>query len=195
MARNARLPAVSPPRKGIAAIGDSNIVHILDEDCAARDAVVQLLHELGFTTRSYSAAAQFLTEVTDNHRGCLILELSLSELDGFAIIACLRRRPRPLPVIVLTKEADVSRVVRAYQTGIVVHFLEKHLVRVEELKLAIERAHAIDARQCFRHQTLETRFTQMTMLEEALHSQPGTSLNCRASSVISFPATSQVRQS
>jgi FixJ family two-component response regulator len=96
-------------------------------------------------------------------------------------------------VIVLTKDADVSRVVRAFQSGVVVDFFEKHLLHVEDLVLAIQRAQAIDATQCSRHRAVEARFERVSMLEEALRIQPHTPLKCPASRVISIPMANQRR--
>lgn len=166
------MTAPSSSSSDFATRSSSSTVHLLDNDDVFRDALANQLRALGFPTIGYSSTAQFMAAEAEIQRGCLVLDLVLGELDGLAVIAWLARRALPLPVVVLTTEADVSGVVRAYQTGIVVRFLQKPLLNSAELSDAIRQAFAIDVVQCSRRRELDERFARLSAIEEAMQIAP-----------------------
>ncbi|MGD0909758.1 MAG: response regulator [Candidatus Acidiferrales bacterium] len=58
--------------------------------------------------------------------GCVILDLQISEPNGFETLTWLRTRGRPLPVILMSGCGDLATAVRAIKLG-AVEFFERAL--------------------------------------------------------------------
>ncbi len=88
-------------------------VWIVDDDEAVRDSLVVLLECEGFAVRSFPSGPALLTEDAEPC-GCLLLDLCMPDLDGFAVMAALRARDLHMPVIVVSAHggALVERQVR-----------------------------------------------------------------------------------
>ncbi len=122
----------------------SPIVHVVDDDDAARMAVVRLLHASGYLSRGYASAAEFLMAVDDGAPGCLVLDVRLPGPSGLDLQEALGRRHSTLPIIFLTGYGDIPMTVRAIKAG-AVDFLTKPVER-EALIRAVQSAFERDAR-------------------------------------------------
>ena len=114
-------------------------VHIVDDDSEVRAAMSFMLRQLGYETQIYASGSEFLSQ-GDLDRGCLLLDIDMPEMDGFAVLAALRERSVDLPVIIVTGRGDVPIAVRAMKKG-AADFIEQPYL-AEELTDAIERAFA-----------------------------------------------------
>jgi len=100
------------------------IVFIIDDDEAVRDSLKFLLRSEGFTCRAYESSAEFLAQLQPEHRGCIITDVRMPEMDGISLVHHLNQRGSRIPIIMITGHADVPMAVEAIKAG-VAEFIEK----------------------------------------------------------------------
>lgn len=101
-----------------------NVVHVVDDDEAARDSLAFLLQSAGFSVRTYACAATFLTELAALQGGCVITDLRMPEIDGLQLLREMKNRHAEIPVLIITGHGDVPGAVEAMRAG-AINFLEK----------------------------------------------------------------------
>jgi len=118
-------------------------VFIVDDDADLCRAVSRLLNSAGYHTRTFSSSAGFLAGHDPEPPGCIVLDLSMPDLDGFEVQAALAASGCLRPIIFLTGNGSIAVTVTAMRAG-AVNFLVKP---VEESRLfeAVEEALKIDA--------------------------------------------------
>jgi FixJ family two-component response regulator len=92
-------------------------VFVIDDDLVTRDTVVHLARARGWPPRSFSTAEEFLADYESSASGCIVAELKLAGISGLGLLAELKSRDIPLPVVFLTAHADVPTAVKAMQNG------------------------------------------------------------------------------
>ena len=100
------------------------IVHVIDDDGAARESLRFLLGTAKFIVRAYESAHAFLDVTAANEGDCIITDVKMPEVDGIELLRRLRERNIGWPVIVITGHADVPLAVEAMKQG-AVDFIEK----------------------------------------------------------------------
>ena len=105
-------------------MADEPVVHVIDDDEAARQSLAFLLDCAGFAVRSYESAAEFLKAVPTMAHGCIITDVRMPEMSGVELIGRLKALAVADPVIVITGHADVPLAIQAMKAG-VADFLEK----------------------------------------------------------------------
>ena len=100
------------------------VVHVIDDDDAARHSLSFLLECAAFRVRSYESAVSFLKAVPSMEHGCIVTDVRMPEMSGVELIGRLRALAFPDPVIVITGHADVPLAIQAMKAG-VVDFIEK----------------------------------------------------------------------
>ncbi len=100
------------------------VVHVIDDDDAARDGLEFLIDCAGIKVRSYESAVQFLDAVPTMERGCIVTDVRMPEMSGVELIGRLKTLGVTDPVIVITGHADVPMAIQAMKQG-VSDFIEK----------------------------------------------------------------------
>jgi two-component system response regulator FixJ len=100
------------------------IVFVVDDDAAVRDSIRALLESAGFAVRDFECAKDCLADSTLSQVGCLIVDISMPDMDGLELQQEFVNRRMGLPVIMVTGHADVEIAVRAMKAG-AVDFIEK----------------------------------------------------------------------
>jgi len=100
------------------------VVHVVDDDDAARESLRFLLEAAHLPVRAYDSAKPFLDALPDIEGGCVITDVKMPEIDGLELVRSLKRHEVGLPVIVITGQADVPLAVQAMKAG-AVDFIEK----------------------------------------------------------------------
>jgi two-component system response regulator FixJ len=103
---------------------DKGIVHIVDDDEAARNSLSFLLSSAGHPVRLYDSATAFLDELGNIGGGCLITDIRMPGMTGLELIHALKAKSCALPTIVITGHGDVPLAVEAMKAG-AVDFIEK----------------------------------------------------------------------
>jgi two-component system response regulator FixJ len=100
------------------------VVHVIDDDASAREALSFLIDCAGFQVRTYESAVRFLDAVPTMDHGCIVTDVRMPELTGVELIGRLNALGVKDPVIVITGHADVPMAIQAMKAG-VADFLEK----------------------------------------------------------------------
>jgi len=132
-------------------IGDSQMqaqasgaaIYVVDDDDGVRAAVLDLLQAEGYAPRGFAAGADFVAGVGGEAPSCLVCDMHMPGLDGFAVAAALAREGIDIPVIFMTGFGTIPMSVRAMKAG-AVEFLTKPVVP-DALLGAVREALAIDA--------------------------------------------------
>jgi len=111
------------PLKGMAMAGDP-VVHIIDDDDAARDSLAFLLKASKFSVRTHESALAFLEVLPTVEAGCIITDVRMPVIDGLELLRRLSKDNAPWPVIVMTGQADVPLALEAIKAG-AIDFIEK----------------------------------------------------------------------
>ena len=101
----------------------SSMVHVIDDDSAARESLTFLLGTAEFVVKTYESAMAFL-DVVPFQTGCVITDVRMPEIDGIELLRRLRSQGIALPVIVITGHGDVPLAVEAIKAG-AADFIEK----------------------------------------------------------------------
>lgn len=100
------------------------MVHVIDDDEAARQSLAFLLDCADLSTRTYESATAFLDAVPTMDHGCIITDVRMPDMNGLELVARLKLLGVADPVIVITGHADVPLAIQAMKAG-VADFLEK----------------------------------------------------------------------
>jgi two-component system response regulator FixJ len=103
---------------------DSAVVHVIDDDEAARHSLAFLLKAAKIDVAIYDSATAFLKVASNVKAGCVITDVRMPVISGIDLLRRLRELQLGLPVIVITGHGDVSLAVEAMKIG-AVDFLEK----------------------------------------------------------------------
>lgn len=106
-------------------MGPEALVHIIDDDDAARDSLLFLLETEGLAATGHPSADGFLAHVdTTEVRGCIVTDVRMPGMSGIELLQALRERGATVPVVVITGHGDIALAVEAMKAG--AHdFLEK----------------------------------------------------------------------
>ncbi len=100
------------------------IVYIVDDDKAIRDSLSLLMKSIGFESKSYESAEDFLADMEFSVPSCLIADIRMQGMSGLELQQVLNDKGVEMPVIIITGHGDVPLAVQAMQAG-AVDFLEK----------------------------------------------------------------------
>jgi FixJ family two-component response regulator len=144
----------------------SSLVHVVDDDELARKATARLIGAAGFDVRTYVGAEDFLTAITPDMPGCIILDLRLPGKNGLEIQLALADRGMSLPIIFMSGHGQIPETVSAMRRG-ALDFLTKP-VDGAVLLAAVSRAIAQDAAARKGHAErgdLRSRYDRLTSRE------------------------------
>jgi FixJ family two-component response regulator len=159
-------------RTGSMTMSDTRpVVAIVDDDVSIREALEPLLELSGWRVRSFECASAFLDWVAPEVPGCLLLDVSLPDLNGLDLQAQIADERREMPIIFLTGYGDVPMTVRAMKAG-AVEFLTKPFddeVLLAAVERAIERSKVLIAQRKDRRD-LNARYASLSRRErEVMH--------------------------
>jgi len=159
-------------RSGSMTMSDTRpVVAIVDDDISIRESLEPLLELSGWRVRTFDRASTFLDWTAPEGPGCLLLDVSLPDLNGLDLQARIADERPEMPIIFLTGYGDVPMTVRAMKAG-AVEFLTKPFddqVLLAAVERAIERSKALVAERSVR-KALDTRYASLSRRErEVMH--------------------------
>ena len=102
----------------------SQKVYVVDDDPEILSVLSQTLSRSGFDAELYDSCKQFLAAYDAERPGCILLDISMPEMDGMQLLEVLNEKSNQTPVIFLTGTATVGTAVEALKCG-AVDFIEK----------------------------------------------------------------------
>jgi FixJ family two-component response regulator len=144
-------------------------VFVVDDDPALREALSLFLEDEGFEVETFANGQAFLDACHGGCSGCVILDISMPDMDGLALQQTLADRGIAIPVIFLTGQGSIPRAVQALKDG-AVDFLEKPSSAAELLdrvRTAMARA-AAHREEEQRQLELVERFRHLTQRERQI---------------------------
>jgi two-component system response regulator FixJ len=113
-------------------------VHLVDDNALFLTVLTRSLQSVGHEVACFQSAGDCLSSISENTRGCVIVDLRMPGCDGLELQSRLAETENPLPVVFLTGEGDIQSSVMAMRRG-AEDFLTKCAPR-EELLAAVSRA-------------------------------------------------------
>ncbi|MCZ6568729.1 MAG: sigma-54 dependent transcriptional regulator [Deltaproteobacteria bacterium] len=92
-------------------------VCIVDDDPTLVTLLRAYLRESEYNVQSFPDGASFLSALPGLTLDVVLLDLSLPDMDGLDILGQIRARSPDLPVVMITADSDVDRVVAAMNAG------------------------------------------------------------------------------
>jgi FixJ family two-component response regulator len=125
------------------------IVFIVDDDVSVREALEGLVRFAGWQPETFASAEAFLARPRVLAPSCLILDVSLPDLNGLELQQRIGADRIDMPIIFITGHGDVPMTVRAMKAG-AAEFLTKPFgddVLLAAIRHAIERSEAALTRE------------------------------------------------
>lgn len=98
---------------------DGLVVYLIDDDEAVLSSQVELLSATGLDVEPYPSAEAFLSVLTPLSAGCVVTDLQLGGMSGLELQRRLAASNSPLPIIVVSGQADVTSAVEFMENGAV----------------------------------------------------------------------------
>lgn len=133
------------------------IVFVVDDDVSVRESLELLISFAGWQPQTFTSAEEFLAHPKALTPSCLVLDVSLPDLNGLELQKLIASDRIDMPIIFITGHGDVPMTVQAMKAG-AVEFLTKPFddeVLLTAIRQAITRSAA----------TLDDQ-TQVRMLRE-----------------------------
>ena len=113
----------------------NKLIHLVDDDDGVRDTLTRLLVSGGYEVLQYASGAELIEAAGKLDEGCILLDISMPEPDGFAVIKVLTERGVDLPVVMMTGSGDLTLL--AWKAG-VAGFIPKPFGRSEIISVLDE---------------------------------------------------------
>jgi FixJ family two-component response regulator len=131
--------------KALADTGTTPTVFIVDDDVSVRESLELLIQSAGWFPETFASASEFLARPRVDAPSCLVLDVSLPDLNGLDLQRRIADDRFDLPIIFITGYGDVPMTVRAMKAG-AVEFLTKPFsddVLLNAIAGALERSRAV----------------------------------------------------
>ena len=162
------------------------IVFVVDDDVSVRESLELLIKFAGWQPETFASAKEFLARPRVETPNCLVLDVSLPDLNGLELQKLIAMDRVDMPIIFITGHGDVPMTVQAMKAG-AVEFLTKPIdddALLSAIKSAVERSAAalVDQtelqalRQCHESLTPREREVMRLVVAGMLNKQIGMKL-------------------
>ncbi|MGH8317406.1 MAG: response regulator transcription factor [Steroidobacteraceae bacterium] len=134
--------AIAPRLRSPFMSGAAPIVFVVDDDVSVRESLQPLIASVGLRAAVFATAQEFLASPRQAVPSCLVLDVSLPDLNGLALQQRIAGDRTDMPIIFITGHGDIPMTVQAMKAG-AVEFLTKPFgpeVLLSAIQSAIERS-------------------------------------------------------
>jgi FixJ family two-component response regulator len=120
------------------------MVFVVDDDVSVRESLELLIHTAGWQPETFASASAFLARPREQVPSCLVLDVSLPDLNGLELQTRIAGDRLDMPIIFITGYGDVPMTVKAMKAG-AVEFLTKPFsdnVLLSAIAAALEQSRA-----------------------------------------------------
>src|SRR5918911_115759 len=96
---------------------DKPIVFVVDDDISVRESLELLIRFAGWQPEVFASAQEFLAHPRVFAPCCMILDVSLPDLDGLELQKLIAGDRTNMPIIFITGYGDIPMTVRAMKAG------------------------------------------------------------------------------
>ena len=164
---------------------DTPIVFVVDH-ISVRESLELLISFAGWQPELFASAEEFLAHPRVSVPNCLILDVSLPDLDGLELQKLIASDRMDMPIIFITGHGDIPMTVQAMKAG-AVEFLTKPFddeVLLNSIQNALERSRAAlgreveiqELRNCYASLTSREREVMKLVVAGLLNKQVGSKL-------------------
>ena len=100
------------------------VVFIVDDDLSVRESLELLIDSVGWQPKTFASAQMFLAYPRVFVPNCLVLDVSLPDLNGLDLQRLISAKRADMPIVFITGNGDVPMTVQAMKAG-AVDFLTK----------------------------------------------------------------------
>jgi len=121
------------------------IVFVVDDDVSVRESLELLIKFAGWQPETFASGEEFLSRARTSTPSCLVLDVSLPEINGLELQKLIGSDRTDMPIIFITGHGDVPTTVQAMKAG-AVEFLTKPFddeVLLTAIRHAIKRSAAV----------------------------------------------------
>ena len=121
------------------------IVFVVDDDISVRESLELMIKFAGWQPETFASAKDFLARPRISKPCCLVLDVSLPDLNGLELQKLIASERTDMPIIFITGHGDVPMTVQAMKAG-AVEFLTKPFddeVLLTAIRHAIKRSAAV----------------------------------------------------
>ena len=121
------------------------IIFVVDDDISVRESLESLITFAGWQPETFASAGEFLARPRTTIPSCLVLDVSLPDLNGLELQKLVASDRIDMPIIFITGHGNVPMTVQAMKGG-AVEFLTKPFddeVLLTALRHAIKRSAAV----------------------------------------------------
>ena len=159
------------------------VVFVVDDDISVRESLELLIKFAGWQPETFESAEEFLARPRAFAPSCLVLDVSLPDLNGLELQKLIAADRIDMPIIFITGHGDVPMTVQAMKAG-AVEFLTKPFdddVLLTAIRHAIERSSAAleretemgALRECYDSLTPREREVMALVVSGMLNKQVG----------------------
>jgi FixJ family two-component response regulator len=119
-------------------------VFVVDDDISVRESLEALIRFEGWQAETFASAQEFLARPRTFSPSCLVLDVSLPDLNGLDLQKLIAADRSEMPIIFITGYGDVPMTVRAMKAG-AIEFLTKPIdtdALLTAIRDALERSFA-----------------------------------------------------
>jgi FixJ family two-component response regulator len=162
-------PAREEPTRAAGTSGDSTtapVVFVVDDDVSVRESLESLIRWEGWQVETFASAREFLERPASRAPSCLVLDVSLPDLNGLDLQRAIAPERSEMPIIFITGYGNVPMTVQAMKAG-AVEFLTKPVesdALLGAIGSAIERSRASLDQQAASHD-LNERYASLSPRE------------------------------
>ncbi len=140
-------------------------VFVIDDDPTICEALKWLLESIQLHVETYSNGQAYLQAHTNQHHGCLLVDIRMPVMGGFELLEALNQQHNPIPLIFITGHGDVPMAVRAMQAGAMDFILKPFNDQL--LLEKVQKAIALDKKRCSQVTQIDwpKRLAQLTTRE------------------------------
>ena len=143
------------------------IVFVVDDDVSVRESLELLIQSVGWQPETYASAQGFLARPRLPGPSCLVLDVSLPDLNGLDLQQRISADRMDMPIIFITGHGDIPMSVRAMKAG-AAEFLTKPFgddVLVNAIGSALERSRRALAHEA-EIRALRDRYSSLSQREQ-----------------------------
>ena len=140
------------------------IVFVVDDDLSVRESLELLIENEGWQPAMFASAQEFLDRPRAVVPSCLLLDISLPDLNGLDLQKRIAVERAEMPIIFITGYGDVPKTVQAMKAG-AVEFLTKPFndeVLLAAIRQALERSRLALAQEADMR-ALRDRYASLTV--------------------------------